>query len=307
MSTAMYPASDPRSTLVSAINPSKTVMPPYFAGMQYGLFYETEPQEKSPGLKTWYTRGQTFTAVYSEAEAGAVLDRKNQPDEYLLVVIDREAAVEVTAKGETKAVGGYTVTFMPPGDSSIKVVKGGRIIRFFTERSEDIAAKASNAKEFAGPRNPAIPPLKNWPDPVGGFKIRSYPIDVPDQEGRIGRIYRSTTFMINAAKPRMQPRDITKMSPHSHDDFEQCSLVMHGTYVHHVRWPWLSDKGTWRPDEHKACGSTSVAFIPPHAVHTSEATDPKHNNLFDIFCPPRMDFSLKAGSVLNADEYPMPK
>ncbi len=54
----MYPASDPRSTLVSATNGSKAPTPPDLLGMQYGLFYETEPQEKSPGLKTWYTRGQ---------------------------------------------------------------------------------------------------------------------------------------------------------------------------------------------------------------------------------------------------------
>jgi hypothetical protein len=306
MSTAMYPASDPRSTLVSATNSSKAAAPAEMAGMQYGLFYKTEPQEKSAGLKTWYTRSQNFTAVYSEAEAGSVLERRNQIDEYMLIIPDPETAVEITAKGETKAVGGYTVTFIPPGDSTIKVVKGGRIVRFITERSTDVAAKASNAKEYTK-RNPSIPPLQSWPDPVGGFKIRSYPINIPEQEGRIGRIYRSTNFMINCSKVRTEPRDTTKMSPHSHDDFEQCSLVLHGTYIHHVRWPWLTDKAKWRADEHEACGATSVAIIPPHAIHTSEAIDTKKNELFDIFCPPRMDFSLKPGSVLNADDYPMPK
>ena len=300
----MYEADDPRSRLSTAAAGSAPTSKS-FGTSTYARFYDAAPQQEDAAQTTWCARGQNFVVAYSETHEGAALARTGQHDEYVLLLPDAGFGARVTANGETQEVSGYSITFIPPGDSVVELPKGGTAIRLFTTQSADLAALASNAADYAQP-DPHIPPFEPWPEPKDGMRIRSYSLDVADEPGRFGKIWRCTTFMVNVFPPQHGPRDTAKLSPHHHDDFQQASLAIGGSYAHHLRWPWTADQSDWRADEHELCGSPSLCVIPARIVHTSAAVDPGVNLLVDIFSPPRADFSAMKGWVLNAEDYPEP-
>lgn len=300
----MYDPSDPRSRLASAAAAPKAATPVDYAGADYGLFYETDPDVVADGARSWLTRGQNFLVAHSEVEPGGSLSRPDQPDEYVLLLPDRETPAVVEANGERVEVDGFSLVILPPGTSRITLPRGGRATRIFSTRSDDLNAACANAQSYAEP-HPNVTLLEPWPDPVGGFRIRAYSLDVPPTPGRFGRIFRCTTLMVNYLDAQHGPRDTAKLSPHHHDDFEQGSLALDGAFTHHLRWPWTTNLAVWRDDEHALVRSPSLTVIPPPAIHTSRGMEPGLNQLVDIFSPPRVDFS-KQGWVLNADEYPMP-
>jgi hypothetical protein len=268
-------------------------------------FYDRAPDlDDAGGSQAWSVRGQNFTLLLDEVDGERRLVRRGQPDEWVLLLPDRGVGATVHWNATELDVAPRSVTFIPAGDSEVVLYGSGRAVRLYTVAARDLAERASNAGSYAQPK-PNIPPYQPWPAPPDGPKVRSYSVDVQPEPGRFGRIFRCSTFMVNFLEPNEGPRDRTKLSPHSHDDFEQCSLAVQGEWVHHLRWPWTADSTTWRDDRHERVSSPSVMVIPAQAVHTSEAVGAGTNQLVDIFCPPRADFSDKPGWVLNADDYPL--
>jgi len=301
----MYDAKDLRSTLKTS---SETAdKPPVldYADVELIEFHKVPPQESGAGHKTWYGRGQNFVLSYTEAEAGAVLARDHQPDEYMVFFPEKKTVVDIeTANGSATDVR-YSLAIIPPGPSRITVKEGGQVIRLFGAQAADLCAKCYNEESYREP-HPNIPPFKPWPNPPKGFKLRLYSMDAPLAPGRFGRLYRSTNLMINLFPVVNVERDQDKLSPHSHDDFEQCSLTLQGEYRHYLRWPWTPNRAIWRKDREVDCSSPSMTVIPSRVIHTSIPLPKPPCHLLDIFAPPRVDFSEKEGWVLNADEYPMP-
>lgn len=301
----MYNASDPRATLAPASAPAEMTATVSYPA-DYVIFHDAAPAaEDRDGGRHWYARGQNFVVGYSDCADGMTVRRVGQPDEWMLLLPWFATSARITCDGTMVHAPGYSLVVIPPGDSEIEITGRGQVVQVFTSNAADLCALAINADSYDHEhRN--VAPLQSWPAAADGRRIRVYSLDVPRAEGRMGRIWRCSTLMINLSFPIQGPRDETKLSPHSHADFEQGSLVLAGEYVHHIRWPWTPDRRTWREDEHEVCGSPSLTVIPPPAVHTSQAIGPALNHLIDIFAPPRHDFSARPGWVLNAAEYPTP-
>ena len=304
----MYGSDDPRSRLAGAAQTpySSAAGPMRFAAAEYVKFHDQPPGETSEYARTWYGRGQNFVVAYTEAAASAVLVRDDQLDEYLVLIPERGLEVTISTPRETRIVSGHSLVIVPPGRSLVTASSHGKIVRVFSAQSPDLVALASNAHSYTQP-HPNIPPYQPWPASPGGHRLRVYDLDVPAQEGRFGRLWRCSTLMINVLPAEAGPRDLARLSPHHHEDFEQGSLALQGSFTHHIRWPWTANIHDWRTDDHEVCAAPSLAVIPPPAIHTSAGSDPAMNQLVDIFSPPRMDFSRMPGWVLNADEYPLPE
>jgi hypothetical protein len=297
----MYDKSDPRAALAQA----KAPQPARFAAADYCTFYDNPPQIVDAAGKTWVSRGQNMLIAFTEGVKGGELVRTAQPDEYALLLPEEGPGAEIVTPDGVTHVPGYSIAFIPPGESTIRLLGDAPVVRIFSPNATDIAEQTSNQASFVGP-HPTVPEFVAWPEPPDGLKVRVYSLDVPAEPGRFGRIFRCTTLMINYLEPRDGPRPKTQVSPHHHDDFEQCSLALTGEFTHHLRWPWTTDMTQWREDEHVTCGSPSICIIPPPVIHTTTAEGAGINQLVDIFAPPRLDFSTKPGWVINEADYPMP-
>ncbi|GAB3468404.1 cupin domain-containing protein [Actinophytocola sediminis] len=299
----MYSSNDPRAGL-----PTSTAVrsdEPIAALQTYELLTLPPTEVSDRGSRTWYVRGQNFVLAFSRAVAGDPL-RRTQPHEYVIVAPQDGQTVAIEHASGAAALRDSGVVIVPGGDSAVTLDADAEVVRLFDLRSTDLLPLCHNADSYRE-AHPRVAPLHPWPDPVDGPRVRVYRnADHPVEQGRFGRIFRSSAFMVNFGDPKDGPRDPDRMSPHHHDDFEQCSLTVAGDYVHHVRTPWTSKRSQWLPDEHAEVGSPAVTIIPPPTVHTSQAMGAGRHQLIDIFSPPRADFSAKPGWVRNADEYPAP-
>ncbi|QSE41316.1 hypothetical protein JXX30_00295 [Rhodococcus erythropolis] len=271
------------------------------AAPQYIDFHGEPSAPTAAGGKRWSARGQNFLVEYVEAVPGDAFEY-DIAGEHVLIVPDERAGLSVDAGDRRARVAQPAVVVLPPGPSALLVDRATRFVHLVDVRDDTTTWVASNSERYdrPDPRVAGIDVLPRVADRLTAevFELSQY----PPAPGRFGTMFQSETFLVNILDPQVGPRDHEALSPHHHDDFEQCSLALEGEWVHHMRTPWGPRRSQWREDEHQMIGSPSVTIIPPPVQHTSEAVGSKVNQLIDIFCPVRRDF-LDKGWVLNAGNY----
>ena len=137
------------------------------------------------GTRHWITRAAEPVAVVSDAKKGARLERQANPDEYLLLLPPAMEA-SLSAGEQSLAAHGDSLTIIPPGASVVEVATAGTVVRVFSNKAADILGSAGNAAIYADGAA-EVAPLVAWPDPVGGFRIRHYPLSELSQSRRESR------------------------------------------------------------------------------------------------------------------------
>ncbi len=131
-----------------------------------------------PGSRVRRTSLVTLDGV----EPGSVLERKNQADEYMIIL---PPGVDATVEaGSVKIDGkGDSLFIAPPGASKITAKSKGLIARIITTKAVDLVEKAHNKAIYADGA-PEITPIKYWPDPVRRLQAASLRhVEAPRPEG----------------------------------------------------------------------------------------------------------------------------
>jgi hypothetical protein len=295
----MYATTDPRSRLQTTGSPASDDA---IAEPEY-VDFGAEPPRDSDKARTEIARGQNFVVAYSQVRAGARLARTAHPSEYCVVLTDADNSLTIHAGNDHVVLDEPGLVIVPPGDSTVVSRDAGTVVRVFDTDAPDVADEAINAASYDEPHPRVAAPPPPTP-PTAGHTLRLHRLaDYPAEPSRFGAIFRTSRLMVNFLDPQVGPRDPEKLSPHHHDDFEQGSLTLRGSWVHHIRTPWTTRRSRWRDDEHRRVEGASLTIIPPPTVHTSQAVGSGNNVMLDIFAPPREDFAAQ-GWVLNQADYP---
>lgn len=265
-----------------------------------GLYYRDAPQQQGPGWRRWITRSANFAIVYTEAEAGAKISGAFGEEHFGLTL----AGGLIEAGGHRVPLDPDGLAVVPPGTWTFTAGSAGSYLQIVTA-AEQVVEAAPNHATYAGGADEVAPPGDGC-EPIGGPRLRTYSLPEAYARGGLVHAFRTAKLMIVPYPRFTEPRDETDLSPHAHEDFEQGSVALEGDWLHHLRFPWGTNRRQWREDRHLEVAAPSTLIVPAGVIHTSQNLPGAGQRLADVFSPPRADFIAK-GWVDNAHEYAVPE
>jgi hypothetical protein len=243
-------------------------------------------------------RAQNFLVEWIGGNSRAAA---SSPREMLLLLPDAGATIR-HAGGATE-VPARSICILPAGSYDIAMGAAGAGVLIAHRRDDAAGGQAINQSAYAQP-DPRIAPADSAyarAKPIDGIEIIDIDATAAPADNPRLKMFQTDTLSINWVEYDGL-RDRTKLSPHSHDNFEQGSLAIHGEFVHHLRVPWTGNATLWRDDVHLRAGPASLTVVPVKLIHTSEGSNEGRHLLIDVFSPPRRDFIAK-GWVANSADY----
>lgn len=252
------------------------------------------------GWRLWRARGKTFLVEWREYIAEKAPCNVDIERETFVLFPFRSGSV--THNGATRHVAARSVCIVPPGKLSASTDARQPLIFLSPIPDERTAPSTLNDADYTD-GNDGIRPVGTPYAYADRAEVQVVAIDeiVPPPDKPRLKIIQSNSLSINWIEYD-GPRDRTKLSPHSHDDFEQGSLAIEGNFIHHLRIPWGPDADLWRDDVHLDAPPKSLCIIPPRMIHTTEGIGLGKHILIDVFSPPREDFIVK-GWIFNSGKY----
>lgn len=259
-------------------------------------YIEFTPEAMAKGWQADRARGKRFTVDWLVASAEPSPEF-HIAEEAILIVAD--IGCRILASDEEVVVPEGSACLLPEGAFSLIAPQGTALVLIQScTGGEPVGARNDVQYSSGDDGHIALAPAAKRD---GGVRvIRAAEIRAPADKPRL-KILRSATMSISWIE-YTGLRDRSKLSPHSHTDFEQGSLAIHGDFVHHLRTPWGPDATAWRKDVHQNAAPRSLCVIPPQMLHTTEGLSEGRHLLIDIFAPARTDF-LEKGWVSNAGDY----
>ena len=267
----------------------------------FAEFSRTAP-ERLQGRAHWLMRGQNFWLEWVEFHNDARPYEMLSAHETMVFALAGTVSV-VPAGNDAVGIPPHAVAILAAGPHMLTGDASARCAIFTSQMAHLDGRQVINAASYEPHDARIVPTGHPYRRKANAPLIQVLPIDqiMASKEKPRLKMLQSETLSVNIVEYE-GPRKRSELSPHSHATFEQGSLAIEGSFVHHLRSPWGVDADQWRDDEHLQAGSPSLLVVPVEVIHTTEGVGTGRHVLVDLFSPPRADF-IEKGWVFNAHDY----